>query len=1324
MSKYGFILLIFLFGWYNGAGQQTNTWYFGDHAGLSFATSPPTALLNGQLNTMEGCATISDNTGNLLFYTDGIKVWNRNHQVMPNGSGLMGHISSTHSAIVIPKPGNSTIYYLFTSDASDENFGAAGYRYSEVDITLNGGLGDVTTIKNVLLFAPGTEKLTAASHANGIDIWVIAKEWDNHVFRSYKVTCNGIDPVPVVSSVDPKNGATNGYKFGCIKVSPDGTKIASARNGEGKCDLFKFDNATGILSDRIMFSQPLTIFNYGVEFSPNSQIVYFNGGRTWQYKIDVYDSATIYNSRYAVDNVNVIHAALQLGPDGKIYSNTFPNSSVIANPDVYGPGCNYQEQAISLGGRNGWAGYPTFFNRLVTNNNVGFTYAVQPNCQSVNFSGTTNIPGPLTWQWDFGDGNTATGQNVNHIFPPTPNQFIVTLTVSNSAVCGGTATRAQTIILDRIAPVADFDFTTSCGNLSVSFQNLSTIANPGVITSYLWDFGDGNTSSLPNPVHPYASYGPYTVTLTAVSGDACNSINTRVRSVVVAARPTADFSVRDTCFTAAIPLTNNSGIASGSITGWAWNFGDGNTSGLQSPSHVYSTPGTYNVTLVTTSDLGCVSAIFPRTVIAGAKPIVDFSLPAVCLLDASASFTNGTTINDASGLSYLWNFDDPNATPPNPNTSVLIHPTHQYSLAANYNVKLVAASSLGCKDSLTRVFTVNGAVPRARFTIENTIPLCSNADVIIKDSSYVDFGNITRVVIDWGDGNTVTDNNPGQMPNGHIYTHRYASFSSPASLPYTITMRSYSGGVCVDSYMRTITMNATPELRFDPVPEVCNEAATFNITQASVMWGLIGTGTYSGTGIVNSIAGTFNPALVSAGSHLVTYTFITSNGCRTDSSRLITVNSTPVSSFTSTHGCLPDASVQFTSTSTIQGGNTNSLQHFWNFGDPLANAGNPNTSTAIHPAHIYHSLDSFAVQLQTVSNKGCRHDTIIKLYANVSIFPQPVADFKIDSTQNICAGSPVYFISQSTDGGQPIIHYHWDFGDGGVATVGNPNHLYSSHGNYDVLLWVENLKGCRSSITSKPAVIHSIPQADFRFDSTCYGKPVQFFDQSTNSLGTISGWNWNMGNGNTSILQNPFATYLNYQPFTVTLKAATANGCVSAPVSKTFTIQRVNVFAGRDTAVARNQPLQLQATGASSYIWSPSAGLNNAAIANPVATLTNSPQLYYLKGITTEGCIGFDTINIKVFDKADIYVPTGFTPNGDGLNDFLYPICIGIKQFNYFRIYDRSGSLVFQSKNVFDKWDGTIKGAKPGTQNFVWIAEVVTYDGRVIQRKGNLILIR
>jgi hypothetical protein len=134
--------------------KETNNWYFGENAGVSFSSGSPVALTNGALVTREGCAAISDKNGNLLFYTDGVTVYNKNHSIMQNGTDLKGHSSSTHSAIIVPNPSDTRVYYIFTVDAQG---GANGLQYSVVNITLDGGLGGVTS-KNNLIVTPTTEK--------------------------------------------------------------------------------------------------------------------------------------------------------------------------------------------------------------------------------------------------------------------------------------------------------------------------------------------------------------------------------------------------------------------------------------------------------------------------------------------------------------------------------------------------------------------------------------------------------------------------------------------------------------------------------------------------------------------------------------------------------------------------------------------------------------------------------------------------------------------------------------------------------------------------------------------------------------------------------------------------------------------------------------------------------------------------------------------------------------------------------------------------------------------------------------------------------------
>ena len=266
------IVFFFVFFANNSFAQgEANIWYFGGHAGLDFNTLTPTPLYDGQLSTAEGCATISTATGQLLFYTDGSIVYNSAHQVMPNGTGLLGHTSTTQSAIIVPNPSNSNIYYIFTTS---EALLADGVRYSEVDLSLNGGLGDVTSTKNiVLLSGEVAEKLTSVKHTNGQDYWVMCHDYLNNAYHAFAVTPSGVNTTSVVNNIgfSYDNYST---KAGYLKFSSDGSKLANAFfiSNTNAIELFDFNAATGILSNLRVIN--CSIKPYGVEFSASGNVLY------------------------------------------------------------------------------------------------------------------------------------------------------------------------------------------------------------------------------------------------------------------------------------------------------------------------------------------------------------------------------------------------------------------------------------------------------------------------------------------------------------------------------------------------------------------------------------------------------------------------------------------------------------------------------------------------------------------------------------------------------------------------------------------------------------------------------------------------------------------------------------------------------------------------------------------------------------------------------------------------------------------------------------------------------------------------------------------
>lgn len=408
----------FLFG-----QKQGNIWYFGQNAGLDFNTGEPIPLTDGKINQWEGCASIANSNGQLLFYTDGIHVWNRKHQQMPNGFNLNGHPSSTQSGVVIPKPGNNNIYYIFTVD---NNTGAKGLCYSVVDMQLDNGLGDIISDKkNIPIFTPSTEKIAAVIHANKSDFWVLTHLWSSNQFNAYRITENGVDTEnPVISNVGIIHQGKLGNSRGYMKSSPDGSKIAVAIEGIGKYQLFDFNNATGQLSNPVDFPD-IYPSAYGVEFSPNGRFLY--GSERWGNKIHQFDiqASDIPASETVVATLSSNNGgALQLATDGKIYlaRNQKDYLGVIHQPNEAALNCQYEDNGAYLEGKKSKEGLPTFIASFF--NNAAFRYDKICLNQPTQFSILNNTNEIQSMEWFFNypsetPEETSTELNPQHTYTST-----------------------------------------------------------------------------------------------------------------------------------------------------------------------------------------------------------------------------------------------------------------------------------------------------------------------------------------------------------------------------------------------------------------------------------------------------------------------------------------------------------------------------------------------------------------------------------------------------------------------------------------------------------------------------------------------------------------------------------------------------------------------------------------------------------------------------------------------------------------------------------------------------------------------------------------
>jgi gliding motility-associated-like protein len=583
------------------------------------------------------------------------------------------------------------------------------------------------------------------------------------------------------------------------------------------------------------------------------------------------------------------------------------------------------------------------------------------NMQFTDQSGSNDPTHPqLTYQWNFGDGATSTIPSPSHLFSSI-GPFDVSLTVTNFSGCTNTATKNVSTIYAE--PQAEFTAPIQvCAGSSANFTDQSTVAG-STITQWIWDFGDGTTSSTANPPHIYSTPGTYTVKLKVVSAKGCPTVNKfATHTIIVNPVPIGNFNVSTPlCEKSDITITDASLVSTGSLVKWTWNYDDGSNAVLNSPAsfiHNYTSAGTYNVTLKVETDKGCVSTVLSKPVTVNVLPIAGFITPEICLTDPFAPFIDTSKISAGSIATWQWNFGDRNANAVNPNTSTLQNPNHRYSVTDTYTATLIVMSNNGCTDTISQSFTVNGSIPQANFTVQNTNVLCSNKDVTISNASSVDFGNIVKTEIYWDWLNDPTIKTTDDLPSpGKLYTHTYPEFGAPSTKTYTIRMISYSGVTCLNVLTKTITVLATPALTFDVINEVCSNASSFQLTQASITNGLPGSGVFTGPGV--SATGIFDPNVAGAGLQTIRYTFTGTNTCSNFIEQTIRVNPTPIALAGPDKVVLEGGVVQITPALNA----SFPVSYIWT---PPTGLDNPNA-----PDPMASPVDDITYTLKVISDKGC-----------------------------------------------------------------------------------------------------------------------------------------------------------------------------------------------------------------------------------------------------------------------------------------------------------------------------------------------------------------
>ncbi|MGE3801186.1 MAG: T9SS type A sorting domain-containing protein [Candidatus Kapaibacterium sp.] len=468
-------LLLPLFWTVSAVAQNRSydQWCFGLEVGLDFRSGSPPQLFQAPIQSIEGTASICDpRTGALFFFTDGVTVWNQNHQIMSNGTNLNGHQSSTQSALIVPHPGDSGIYYLFTADAGPYGLRLLGINYSVVDMKRAGGLGEVVQ-KNIPLLKDATEKLVGIYHCGDTSTWVLAHELGSDRYFAWEVTSGGLNTTPVITAIGNVHSSANDRSSaGYLKASPSGHYLISIDAQIKRGELFQFNPGTGVVEKKLGEIDA----DYGASFSPNSSYVYVTEGDSLQSQFTIYqytmlpaNSEEIALTKRPVSTVKstfadpiLIGGALQIAPDRLIYlTSSTGEIGRIINPDQ--PGASFEKNVIlfpDITKQKGFYGLPNcidgLFSSIVDAGRLRaiFTPGDTTICAGESLTFIDQSRGrPMVFDWSVtGDTSfTVSGRNLGNVTFNKPGRYEVTLQVTRSCT---TDASTATIIVHPV-PVAD-----------------------------------------------------------------------------------------------------------------------------------------------------------------------------------------------------------------------------------------------------------------------------------------------------------------------------------------------------------------------------------------------------------------------------------------------------------------------------------------------------------------------------------------------------------------------------------------------------------------------------------------------------------------------------------------------------------------------------------------------------------------------------------------------------------------------------------------------------------------------------------------------------
>lgn len=901
---------------------------------------------------------------------------------------------------------------------------------------------------------------------------------------------------------------------------------------------------------------------------------------------------------------------------------------------------------------------------------AAFTSNVTQGCAPVVVAFQDQSTGdPKFWAWDLGNGQLSNLQNPTAVYS-TPGTYTITLVVRNANGTNGiTKTNYITVYP---SPLVNFsaDKLIACVPAEIQFQDQSTDTSDGTVNKWAWDFGDGTTSTLQNPVKSYSTTGFYTISLTITSTTGCAAATSRFRYIRVVSGIDADFTANaDSICRAPFGVTFKNETSGPGVLSYAWDFGNTGTSTLTNPSTSYAATGTYNVKLIATSEYGCSDTLTKPVSITGAN--TNFNAPDSACLDKQVTFTNASA---PTAISAFWDFGDGT-------TSTQINAVKTFTSPGIYNVTLYNTYAR-CSDSITKQITVL-PTPAVDFTADKQYTCKGPFTVTFSDASP----NAVAWLWNFGDGNTSTLQNPahtynanGQynvtlrittsfgceatiiknqfiriekpvvnisnIPNGgcipftfepvhnvttidpvvsYFWDFGHNGATSTASAPsyvytdsgtFTIKLRITTAGGCTDS---VVAFNA---IRTGPLPFVDFKVDTttacafgavkfFDLSHPADRW-------YweFGDGDTSTLK---NPqhAYADTGTYTITLSAY-NNGCpgTVSKNQLIKVRP-PVANFKDSVNCANKFSVFFTDKSVVNPV-YGPVTYLWKFGDP-ANT----TSTLASPTFTYPALGNYNVSL-TVTNGSCSHTAFkqVRLVAELANF---VAD---DVTA--CKNQAIT-LNATTSNPANIMQYEW-LVNGGLIARGSDRSVqvsFPNAGSYSVTLTITDNNGCVDTKTVANYIVVAGPTASFNAIDTggCRNTRIGFSDLST-PAGTITQWKWDFGdNTSQTFTAPPFNhVYTDTGWFSVKLTVTDNQGCTDVITRDNLVrITRPKAyFSVPSTKFCPGGELQFTDSSQgyiTGYQWNFGDG-GTSTLQNPLHIYTGADNLYTVRLIVTDttGC--------------------------------------------------------------------------------------------------------